>query len=435
MWAKNSILGMLDEQFAGEWGEDPASALGNAKVLRATNLDNDGRLDYGTGAERQIAAVKLSSRKLQPGDTIMECAGGSNNRPVGRVGYFSPPDCRTYLCSNFFRTLRPGPKVWPKFLFWRLFFRHQEPGIWSFQQQTTSIINLKHSEYLSQELLWPELGEQRLIADILDTADEAIRQTEAVISKLKLMKDGLLHDLLTCGLDAHGRLRDPIAHPEQFKDSPLGRIPKEWEARTIESLAVHVGSGVTPTGGSEVYKSEGVLFIRSQNVTFGGLLLEDVAFIDEKTHLTMRRSEVFPHDVLLNITGASIGRCCPLPEGLSIANVNQHVCAIRLPSPSRDMALYLNAVLASYIGQSQIDRLNAGGNREGLNYQQIRTFVLPWPEADERYRISAVLAAATKRITDEEASFHKLRLQKAGLMHDLLTGRVSVSAAEVVNRA
>ena len=75
----------------------------------------------------------------------------------------------------------------------------------------------------------PTVEEQRRIADILDAADAAIRQTEAVIAKLRQMKAGLLHDLLTRGLDEQGRLRDPAAHPEQFKDSPLGRIPKEWE--------------------------------------------------------------------------------------------------------------------------------------------------------------------------------------------------------------
>ena len=82
----------------------------------------------------------------------------------------------------------------------------------------------------------PPLPEQRRIAEILDTVDDVIQQTEALIAKLKLMKAGLLHDLLTRGIDENGELRDPEAHPEQFKDSPLGRIPREWRLAKLGDI-------------------------------------------------------------------------------------------------------------------------------------------------------------------------------------------------------
>src|SRR5690606_32360514 len=134
------------------------------------------------------------------------------------------------------------------------------------------------------------LPEQRAIAAILDAMDEAIRRTEALVAKLEKVKAALLHDLLTRGLDEHGQLRDPLRHPEQFKDSELGRIPREWEVKGIDDLAAHVGSGITPPGGSEVYTSSGVLSIRSQNVTFEGLKLADVAFVPDTIHRQMSRS-------------------------------------------------------------------------------------------------------------------------------------------------
>ncbi|MBD0310948.1 MAG: restriction endonuclease subunit S, partial [Microcoleus sp. T1-bin1] len=150
-------------------------------------------------------------------------------------------------------------------------------------------------------------------------------------------------------------MRETVVKTEEFKNSPLGKIPTDWDVVSIDKIAIYVGSGITPRGGSNVYKKECILFIRSQNVTFNGLRLDDVAYIDNRTHESMKRSEVFAHDVLLNITGASIGRCCPVPPGLDAANVNQHVCAIRLPNPNREDAIFLSSVLASYIGQSQID--------------------------------------------------------------------------------
>lgn len=277
--------------------------------------------------------------------------------------------------------------------------------------------------------------EQRRIAEILDTIDDAIQATEALIAKLRQARAGLVHDLLTRGIDEHGHLRDPDAHPEQFKDSPIGRVPREWEIRSIDSLTTHVGSGVTPRGGADVYKSDGVLFIRSQNVTFDGLLLDDAAYIDTRTHMAMARSELQPNDVLINITGASIGRCCIFPAGSGAANVNQHVCAIRLAETNRIDSVFLSSVLSSPIGQSQIDRLNAGSNRQGLNYQQLRSFIVPWPSARERTAAVGIIDHIGARIATEEALLHKLRATGRGLMDDLLTGRVQASELAEASRA
>jgi type I restriction enzyme S subunit len=268
--------------------------------------------------------------------------------------------------------------------------------------------------------------EQFRIAAVLDTVDEAIAKTEAVIAKLRQVRAGLLHDLLTRGLDHNGQLRDPIAHPEQFQDSPLGRIPSAWKVNELSALCSHIGSGVTPRGGQDVYTSSGIMLIRSQNVTFEGLLLDDVAFIPEEINLGMLRSEVFAHDVLFNITGASIGRCCPMPEGLGTTNVNQHVCALRVPKATAADAKYLASLLASPIGQRQMDSLLTVGNRQGLNYQQLGSFVIPWPEEDERKAISSQIHGIEDQIRAEEKEHGKLALLKSGLMTDLLTGRVRV---------
>lgn len=209
-----------------------------------------------------------------------------------------------------------------------------------------------------------------------------------------------------------------------MRDRTLGPGAR-YPLRRIEDLAIHVGSGQTPRGGSDVYSNEGILFIRSQNVRFSGLDLTDAAFIDERTHRLMMRSAVFAFDVLLNITGASIGRCCVVPAGLGEANVNQHVCAIRLETRNRGDASFLNAVLASHIGQSQVDRLNAGGNREGLNFQQVRSFEVPWPDSRIRHRIAEVLDTLDRAISETEQIIAKLYEIQQGLTHDLLTNGIS----------
>ena len=102
-----------------------------------------------------------------------------------------------------------------------------------------------------------------------------------------------------------------------------------WEVVRLGEETTHVGSGVTPRGGKSAYTSSGITFLRSQNVYFEGLELDDVVFIPTEIDDVMRRSRVQPNDVLLNITGASIGRCTVVPADLGPANVNQHVCIVR----------------------------------------------------------------------------------------------------------
>jgi len=292
---------------------------------------------------------------------------------------------------------------------------------------STGVPSLNRNFVHPTPVLIPPVEEQERIAKIVNAANEAISKTKRLIKKLNAIKKGFIRGLLTCGLDRKGQLRDPKKNPKQFKKSIFGSIPTEWGTFTINDLAIYVGSGITPTGGSNVYKSEGVLFIRSQNVTFEGLQLNEVAYIDERTHKMMSRSEVFSHDVLLNITGASIGRCCPVPEDIGPANVNQHVCAIRLARARNEDATFLSTALSSSIGQKQIIRMNAGSNRQGLNYQQIRSFEIPWPNNDdERSMIAERLETYNYRIKAEKAYLSKLKSIKKGLMQDLMVGRIRV---------
>src|ERR1017187_251293 len=93
-----------------------------------------------------------------------------------------------------------------------------------------------------------------------------------------------------------------------YKQTEVGIIPTCWELVHLGDKAVKVGSGITPTGGARVYKSTGRPFVRSQNVGWGSLLMEDVAFIDNETHESFCGTEIEVGDVFLNITGASIGR-------------------------------------------------------------------------------------------------------------------------------
>ncbi len=206
--------------------------------------------------------------------------------------------------------------------------------------------------------------------------------------------------------------------------------PDDWNVTTVGDLAERVGSGVTPTGGSEVYKDSGVIFIRSQNVTNEGLKLNDVAFIDFDTHTKMSASSVENFDVLINITGASIGRVTYVPKGFPVANVNQHVCEIRFGAPSEAAAKFYSYILQSDIGQRQIHCLNAGGNREGLNFQQLRSFVVPEPPKDQINKIAKILSTVDNLIEKTQTLIDKYTAIKQGMMADLFTRGIDMTTSD-----
>lgn len=206
---------------------------------------------------------------------------------------------------------------------------------------------------------------------------------------------------------------------EGYKKSEAGVIPDEWQSRKIGELTEFVGSGVTPRGGQSVYKLQGIPFIRSQNVYPSGLRLDDIAYIDEEQHRSMIRTEVRPFDVLLNITGASIGRCTTVSESFLRGNVNQHVCIIR--SSGEIFPTYLGLYLNSTKGQDQIESYNSGSSREGLNFQQVRNITVSLPPLPEQQKIAEILSTVDEHINETESLIDKTKVLKQGLMQQLLT--------------
>ena len=201
---------------------------------------------------------------------------------------------------------------------------------------------------------------------------------------------------------------------------PPLRFPEfsgEWKKCTIGELAIKVGSGVTPRGGESVYKMDGHPFVRSQNVGLGHLILDDIAFIDEETHLRQKSTELKLEDVLLNITGASIGRSALVNEQVVGGNVNQHVCIIRTKE-SLIPSFLCNFLLSNY-GQRQIDSFQAGGNRQGLNFEQIKSIKIAIPSTKEQTKVAKLLQLIEERIATQNKIIEDLKKLKSAIIDQL----------------
>lgn len=174
---------------------------------------------------------------------------------------------------------------------------------------------------------------------------------------------------------------------------------------------------MTPRGGKAVYKSEGHPFVRSQNVGLGHLILDDITYIDEYTHQRQKSTELQLDDVLLNITGASIGRSALVNQQIVGGNVNQHVCIIR--ANKKLIPSFLCYFLLSQYGQKQIESFQAGGNRQGLNFEQIRSIKIGLPSLEEQKKIADLLLLIEQRITTQNKIIEDLKKLKSAISKHL----------------
>ena len=157
-------------------------------------------------------------------------------------------------------------------------------------------------------------------------------------------------------------------------------IPDGWCWTTIEDVCSKIGSGSTPKGSN--YSKEGIPFFRSQNVQNDGIVLSDIKYISDEVHQSMIGTEVVANDLLLNITGGSLGRCAVVPRDFDIGNVSQHVCILRtvLVKPE-----YLHCfILSSFFSKSM---KITGSGREGLPKYNLEKMLLPLPPIQEQERI------------------------------------------------
>ena len=176
---------------------------------------------------------------------------------------------------------------------------------------------------------------------------------------------------------------------------------------------------MTPRGGEAVYKSEGHPFVRSQNIGLGHLILDDIAYIDEDTHQRQKNTELQLDDVLLNITGASIGRSALVNQQIVGGNVNQHVCIIR--ANKKLIPSFLCNFLLSQYGQKQIESFQAGGNRQGLNFEQIKSIKIGLPSVEEQKKIADLLLLIEQRITTQNKIIEDLKKLKSAISERFFT--------------
>ena len=338
---------------------DESSVPTTVAVLRANNIDLASHALNLTDIRYLRDGVKLPPEKILKRGDIFICTASGSKEHLGKVAFVS--EDITFYFGGFMGCVRCSDAALPKFVFHTM----TSPSYDDFIQGLTAgvnINNLRGSDLLSFEIPLPSLDEQERIVAELDGYRKVIEGARQIIANYK----------------------------------PTIRIDPEWPNGKLGPCTSLVSSGVTPLGGKENYLNDGVLFIRSQNVLRGTCDFSDAAFISVAMHKDMSRTDVRAQDVLLNITGASIGRCAVYNEQRQ-ANVNQHVCIIRL-KPEMVNSDFLCTLINTEAFQESIMRIQSGASRQALNFQQIRDFAIPLPPLDVQRQIVKELEAERKLV-------------------------------------
>lgn len=390
-------------------------------LLSAKNITVNGEitLDDSDDLISQSEYLDLTrSFQLQPDDLLLTIVGS-----LGRRAIYSGQRITFQRSVAYLRPYQQ--KVLSRFLFHWM----GHPAFTAElvrRSNATAQAGLYLGELAKVSVPSPELREQSKVAQILDTLDTAIHETEAIITKLKAVKQGLLHDLLTRGIAANGELRPPQAEaPQLYKHSPLGWVPQEWDVVTLESVSKTVTSGSRDW--ARFYADSGALFVRIGNLTREHINFryESTMYVRPPRNADGQRTRLESGDILISIT-ADLGIVGVVPDGLGEAYINQHIALVR-PDLDAVNSRFVGHYLAGPIAQTYISKLNDAGAKAGLNLPTIRGLVTAMPSRTEQDLIATRLDEIDKRIQNATAESAKLRELKSGLMDDLLTGRVRVT--------
>lgn len=408
----------LKHTFAFQTGFTPATGnkeyYDNGDNIWITISDMTKRLVSDSSQKITSDAIANHNTNITPKGSLLY----SFKLSVGKVA-FAEKDCYT---NEAIFSILPTPGLNLDFYYYSL------PS----QVIMNANENIYGAKLLNQDLIKnaniivPPIEEQQAIAEYLDekcgAIDALIERKERLLELYAEKRQAIINRAVTRGIDPNAPLKDSgIPY--------LGQIPAHWEVKKLKNIVSKIGSGVTPTGGSEVYQTEGIPLLRSQNIYFDGLRLDDVAYISIEIDESMSNSRVKDGDVLLNITGGSIGRCYYIPQGFGSANVNQHVCIIRSKF-NLVGTKYLNMLIGSNVGQEQIELQQTGANREGLNFEQLKGFNIPLPDLKEQ---AAIVSHIEEKCGKIDQICEKLRQQivlyreyRTALIANAVTGKIKI---------
>jgi type I restriction enzyme S subunit len=426
----------MSERAKPAWSKIPLGKLAKKLVNGGTPPTDvarfwNGRIPWVTGADFTLSGIG-EFRRFVSEEAISQTATNMIERGqlliVTRtgVGKLAIAPCNIAISQDITGFCVDENQATPEFLYHRM-----RRGVEDLKKlnQGTSINGIIRADLENYPVELPPLPQQRRIAEILSTADEAMEQTEALIAKYQQIKAGLMHDLFTRGVTAAGQLRPTRQEaPQLYKEEPrFGWTPNEWQPENF-------GDKIELVHGYQFrdfdFVEDGIPVVKIGQVTEDGLDLSTCSFVSRDRLNSFQEIQIKQGDVLMALTGATLGKTCIVEETNTDLLQNYRVGRFEPRKPETVHKGFLFALLGfSKIRRQIFDKVNSGaqGNVGKADFERVRICL---PSYDEQVLIHEVFDALQRKIKTEQSVAAKLRAQKHGLMQDLLTGRVPMRVAE-----
>jgi type I restriction enzyme, S subunit len=386
-----------------DWREE------GTKIIRIEELNNPtGQYDYFDGQFPEI-------NRIENGDLVFSWSA-TLKVVVWKHG-------EGVLNQHLFKVI-PNDDVDKTFLYYLLDYNMESLRGGS---HGSTMKHIKRGELQTYVVNLPTEPEQREIARILTTLDNLIEKTEALIAKYQAIKQGMMHDLFTRGVDEHGHLRSTYAEaPELYKESELGWIPKGWDCLALGLVVPKAEYGISVS----LDDAEGIPVLRMNNLSHGRVNVTD---IKRSCHSEARRLLLHENDVLFNRTNSieHVGRTSVWRNELPQASFASYLVRL-VPDISRLLPDYLVYWMNRPETQLAIRQFATPGvHQVNINPTNLRKSLICLPVLlKEQTRIVRVIAQQENRLGVERLYLNNLVQQKSGLMQDLLTGKVRVKVDE-----
>ncbi|ETS97633.1 type I restriction modification DNA specificity domain protein [Prevotella sp. ICM33] len=356
--------------------------MGQSPMGNSINENNgiefhQGKTNFGDKFLMESGIYTTSPIRIAEKKTILLCV----RAPVGIINITERQVC----IGRGLSSLKPRLGLELLYLYYCLLSKHNY-----FESHSTgSTFKAISSKVINNTIIqFPPKPTQLSIVSELDKLNELIRIKKEQLKDYDALAQSIFYEMFG----------DPVENE------------KGWEVKKLGELCSKIGSGATPRGGNESYKDEGISLIRSLNVYNNEFRRKDLAYIDDEQAAALSNVTLLENDVLLNITGASVARCCIVPSDLLPARVNQHVCIIR-PLDNVLVTIFLNKVLTNISYQIRLLALarSKGATREALPKSVVDSLLVPLPPlplqhffAQKIEQIEQQKAAIQKTITDLE---------------------------------
>ena len=441
---------MSDLQYSGDWKKHQLSSIINSVI------DYRGRtpLKIGMNWSEVGEVLSLSANNVKQGyiDSYKDAHYGDDElyrkwmtrgrceegdivftmeAPLGNVAQI--PDKKKYILSQRVVLLKTvKSKADSNFI--AHLFRGDEFQRNLIKNSTGSTVSgIQYKKLNGFNVLIPGIEKQQKIAKILTTIDNCIEKTQALIDKYTVIKQGMMADLFTRGIDLsgtpdtnpnYGQLRPSYEQaPELYKKTELGWVPKDWEVVLLDDLTTKIVDGVHHTPN---YVEHGIPFVTVKNLTASpGIDFSKLNYIDERTHRECySRADPKPGDVLVTKDG-TLGVCRIVKEGMPKFSIFVSVAMLRVTE--KLTAEWLHFFFDSGVYLKQLGCLSAGTGLKHIHLEHFKKFKIALPSRLEQKVLNAKVSVVEINISTEKSLLSKINEQKKGLMQDLLTGRVQVN--------